>query len=165
MKKNIFLTFCFSFVPGAGQMYQGYMKRGLSILILFSAFAAIFGTVSIPLFIIPLPVIYIYSFFDTFYIRNSFSKEEKIEDNFIWNDFNLDSVKNSLNISNNKKLIGIILVFIGLYIIISNILPQLFYDLDLKIISNMLYTLSSYITPIAIAALSIVIGIKLIGRK
>ena len=60
MKKNIFLTFCFSFVPGAGQMYQGYMKRGLSILILFSAFAAIFGTVSIPLFIIPLPVIYIY---------------------------------------------------------------------------------------------------------
>ena len=77
----------------------------------------------------------------------------------------LDSVKNSLNISNNKKLIGIILVFIGLYIIISNILPQLFYDLDLRIVSNMLYTLSSYITPIAIAALSIVIGIKLIGRK
>ena len=165
MKKNIFLTFCFSFVPGAGQMYQGYMKRGLSILILFSAFAAIFGTISIPLFIIPLPVIYIYSFFDTFYIRNSFSKEEKIEDKFIWDLADLDSLKKSFNISNNKKIIGIILIFIGVYIIISNILPQLFYDLNLKMISNYLYTLSSYITPIAIAALSIIFGVKMIGRK
>lgn len=25
--KNGFLTFCFAFVPGAGQMYQGYMKQ------------------------------------------------------------------------------------------------------------------------------------------
>lgn len=165
MKKNIFLTFCFSFVPGAGQMYQGYMKRGLSILILFSAFAAIFGTISIPLFIIPLPVIYIYSFFDTFYIRNSFSKEEKIEDKFIWDTMDIESLKKTFKISSNKKIIGIVLIFVGLYIIISNILPQLFYDLDLKIFSNILYTLSSYITPVAIAALSIVIGVKLIGKK
>ena len=32
MKKNGFFTFCFAFVPGAGQMYQGYMKRGLSLI-------------------------------------------------------------------------------------------------------------------------------------
>ena len=29
MKKNGILTFLFAFVPGAGQMYQGYMKRCL----------------------------------------------------------------------------------------------------------------------------------------
>ena len=28
MLKNGFLTFCCAFVPGAGQMYQGYMKIG-----------------------------------------------------------------------------------------------------------------------------------------
>ena len=35
MKKNGILTFLFAFVPGAGQMYQGYMKRGLSLITLF----------------------------------------------------------------------------------------------------------------------------------
>ncbi len=31
MKKNGFLTFIFACIPGAGQMYYGYMQRGLSI--------------------------------------------------------------------------------------------------------------------------------------
>ena len=35
MKKNGFLTFCFACIPGAGQMYYGYMKRGLSLITLF----------------------------------------------------------------------------------------------------------------------------------
>lgn len=35
MYKNGFLTLCFSFIPGAGQMYQGYMKRGLTQEICF----------------------------------------------------------------------------------------------------------------------------------
>ena len=33
MLKNGFLTFCCAFIPGAGQMYQGYMKRGLSLFL------------------------------------------------------------------------------------------------------------------------------------
>ena len=33
MLKNGFLTFCCAFIPGAGQMYQGYMKRGLSLIL------------------------------------------------------------------------------------------------------------------------------------
>ena len=32
MMKNGILTFLFAFCPGAGQMYQGYMKRGLSLI-------------------------------------------------------------------------------------------------------------------------------------
>ena len=37
MLKNGFLTFCCAFIPGAGQMYQGYMKRGLSLILIFFA--------------------------------------------------------------------------------------------------------------------------------
>ena len=29
MERNKFLVFCFAFVPGAGQMYLGMMKKGL----------------------------------------------------------------------------------------------------------------------------------------
>jgi len=34
-KKNTFFTFIFSFIPGAAEMYMGFMKNGLSILTLF----------------------------------------------------------------------------------------------------------------------------------
>ena len=33
-RKSGFLTFCLAFCPGAGQMYQGYMKRGLSLMLM-----------------------------------------------------------------------------------------------------------------------------------
>ena len=33
MKKNAFLTFIFGCMPGAGQMYFGYMKRGTARLV------------------------------------------------------------------------------------------------------------------------------------
>ena len=36
--KNGILTFIFAFCPGAGQMYQGYMKRGLSLITMFCLF-------------------------------------------------------------------------------------------------------------------------------
>ena len=31
-KKNGFLAFCFSLIPGAGEMYMGFMKQGASIM-------------------------------------------------------------------------------------------------------------------------------------
>ena len=52
MKKSMFLTFCFSFIPGAGQMYQGYMKRGLSLMILLGLAFALTSIISMPLFAI-----------------------------------------------------------------------------------------------------------------
>ena len=40
MKKNGILTLLFAFIPGAGQMYQGYMKRGLSLVLMAAAIRA-----------------------------------------------------------------------------------------------------------------------------
>ena len=34
-KKSKFLTFCFSMMPGAAQMYMGFMKMGTSLMFLF----------------------------------------------------------------------------------------------------------------------------------
>ena len=33
MLKHGFMTYCCAFIPGAGQMYQGYMKRGHSLIL------------------------------------------------------------------------------------------------------------------------------------
>ena len=47
MKKNAFLTFIFACIPGAGQMYYGYMKRGTSLLVYFCLFIML-GTIISP---------------------------------------------------------------------------------------------------------------------
>ena len=67
MMKNGILTFLFAFCPGAGQMYQGYMKRGLSLITMFCvAFGA--GTLLEVLYV-AMPIVWMYSFFDTFNLR------------------------------------------------------------------------------------------------
>ena len=33
MLKNGFLTFCCAFIPGAGQMYQGYTRMRLNVVV------------------------------------------------------------------------------------------------------------------------------------
>ena len=64
-KKNKFFTFIFSFVPGAGQMYMGFMKRGLSLMSYFILIISISVWLNIgPLMLIAL-IIWFYSFFDT----------------------------------------------------------------------------------------------------
>lgn len=34
-KKSGFLRFIFSLIPGAGEMYMGFMKQGVTLMVLF----------------------------------------------------------------------------------------------------------------------------------
>ena len=62
MMKNGILTFLFAFCPGAGQMYQGYMKRGLSLITMFCvAFGA---STLLEVLYVAMPIVWMYSFFD-----------------------------------------------------------------------------------------------------
>ena len=70
MKKNGILTLLFACIPGAGQMYQGYMKRGLSLLLAFCLIlfaSTYFFLGALALF---LPVIWLYAFFDSYALRS-----------------------------------------------------------------------------------------------
>ena len=64
MKKNALLTFIFACIPGAGQMYYGYMQRGLSLITLFCA-CFILGALASPLAVTCF-IVWMYSFFDTY---------------------------------------------------------------------------------------------------
>ena len=70
MKKNILLTFACALVPGCGQMYQGFMKRGLSLLFWFFAGIGVAAMLNLGFLCLLLPIIWLYSFFDTFKLRN-----------------------------------------------------------------------------------------------
>ena len=66
MKKNGFLTFIFACIPGAGQMYYGYMQRGLSLITMFIA-CFIVGAIINPLAALAI-IVWMYAFFDTYEI-------------------------------------------------------------------------------------------------
>ena len=88
MLKNGFLTFCCAFIPGAGQMYQGYMKRGLSLILT----ACLIGMVSSLLnpVLLLLVVVWMYSFFDTFNLRAQIGAGTAPQDDYLvhinWHD-------------------------------------------------------------------------------
>ena len=81
MKKNGILTLLFAFIPGAGQMYQGYMKRGLSLMLMAAAISM--AAMLIPPIAFALLVVFMYSFFDTFNLRAQISMGTAPEDDYL----------------------------------------------------------------------------------
>ena len=84
MKKSAFLTFAFALIPGAGQMYQTYMKRGVSLMLLFAG--NVFLTSIIGIAGIFLPVIWAYSFFDTYRLRSELDQGTAAPDALLFSD-------------------------------------------------------------------------------
>ena len=62
-KKKKFLTFCFSLLPGAGEMYLCFMKQGISLMGIFFLVWALSGMLNLPALLFVQPVIWFYSFF------------------------------------------------------------------------------------------------------
>ena len=84
-KKSGFLAFCFSLLPGAGEMYMGFMKQGVSIMALFwlLIFLSAFLNIGPVLFI--LPILWCYSFFNVHNIRGMSDEEfYALEDDYLF---------------------------------------------------------------------------------
>lgn len=165
MKKNLFLTFCFSFIPGAGQMYQEYMKRGLSIMLLTAFLVAITIVVSAPIFLIPLPIVIIYSFFDTYNIRNNIDTENQIKDEYIWKIAGVDIFGSNFKIVQKNSFFGFLLVFIGAYLLFNNVIGNLIYQTDIEWLIDIVRSIRNYLPSILVSVISIAIGIKFISNK
>lgn len=165
MKKSLFLTFCFSFIPGASQMYQGYMKKGLSIMIMFATTIAILAITEIALFAIPIPIIFAYSFFNTYNLRNKIGTTTQEEDKYIWEEEEGKKIFASIKIKEKNTVLGSCLILVGIYILLNSILLRIANVYDVEIISNAIYIISRYLPSFIIAALSILFGLKFILNK
>ena len=53
-KKSKFLTFCFSFVPGFGEMYLGFFKMGISLIGIFTFFLLVSSVLNLGVFFTPI---------------------------------------------------------------------------------------------------------------
>lgn len=157
MKKSSFLTFCFSFIPGAGQMYQNYMKRGLSLMCLAGVLLILATMTETVIFVIPFLVVMAYSFFDTYNIRNAIGTEEQLKDDYILKGINFDSLK-------NNKLLGIGIILIGGYILLNNILYGIAIDTDIQILIDTIRIIRNYLPSIIVSAITIGAGVKMLSK-
>ncbi len=164
-KKNKFLTFVLSLFPGAGHMYMGFMKKGVSLMSAFFIIVFISSFLDVGQLLYVVPVLWFYSFFDS--INTGYSTDEeflKIEDNYLFTIDRFIGIDKNM-VMKSRLLPGILLLIFGIFLIwknimaqLSGIIPQPIYDTMSNIITN----LPRLIIGIAI----IVVGIKLIiGKK
>ena len=126
MKKNGILTFLFAFVPGAGQMYQGYMKRGLSLITLF--FLCIMaGMLLLEPLVLTALIVWMYSFFDTFNLRAQFIAGTAPADDYLvhinWKDKRMQDF-----MMDSHKLLGWGLIALGAMVAYQNIIMRVLGD-------------------------------------
>lgn len=126
MKKNGILTLLFAFVPGAGQMYQGYMKRGLSLITLFCV-GIMAGVLLLEPLAIPALIVWMYSFFDTFNLRAQIIAENAPADDYLvhinWKDKRMQDF-----MMDSHKLLGWGLIALGAMVAYQNIIMRVFGD-------------------------------------
>lgn len=157
MRKSRILTFLFALWPGAGQMYLGYMKRGVSLMLLFCLLMAISSFTGFGVFIFLLPIVWFYGFFDTINLR-SMSYEFLPQDDFL---FHLDSINAPELVKFFQRrhlLAGVLLIILGVYILLHNfVLPIFYFTFQID-----LYPLFESLPTLVVAAGIILLGIYLI---
>lgn len=119
MLKNGLLTLLFAFIPGAGQMYQGYMKRGLSLMLMCCAIgvlAMLFAPIALFLMLV-----FMYSFFDTLNLRAQIALGNAPADDYL---VHLDPKDKRLArlLLDSHKLVGWLLIAFGALIAYQNLI-------------------------------------------
>ena len=125
-RKHGLLLFITSCVPGCGQMHQGYMKRGLS-LILAACFLIVLSILLrldfLLVFLIPL---WLFSFFDSYNLRGQTDEQAAANpDSFLFGLSEMDSEKLSTLFRKRSSIIGWGLVALGAYILFDTFVGRL----------------------------------------
>ena len=163
-QKHGFWVFIFSLIPGAGEMYMGFKKQGISIMLLFwgaIALASITGLGWLAMF---LPVIWFYSFFNVHNLK-SLSEEEffSVDDNYI---LHMDQFSGDIRkfLQKHRNTTAWILILFGICILWSRFTSLLYlivpYDLE-----DYVYNICNSLPQIAIAIGIIAAGIYLLTQQ
>ncbi|MBO5237292.1 MAG: hypothetical protein J6B50_00755 [Lachnospiraceae bacterium] len=153
-KKNRFLVFLCSLLPGAGEMYLGFMKMGLSLLIGFFGTMGIASLTGIDQLLFVTAIIWIYSFFHANNL-GGIPEEEfmKMEDTYMLPFVGEKGMSKTL-----RRIVAGLLIFMGVIML---------GDLTMRMLPDAIWNLipTNLISRLAVAIVLIIIGIKMIAGK
>lgn len=156
-RKGGFLLFISACIPGCGQMYQGYMKRGTSLLAIVCLLIAIASVLNLGELAIFLPLLWLYAFFDSYNIHGQTDEEAASNpDGWLFGLSSVDNEKLSALYRGKHSIIGWILVILGVIALYNTVASDWLYDL----LPDWLYPLIRYDLPrIAVILLIIALGV------
>ncbi|SEM15607.1 hypothetical protein SAMN04487770_12736 [Butyrivibrio sp. ob235] len=172
-QKRGFFNFIFAFVPGAAEMYMGFMKMGISLM---GAFFGLMGLIAFlglsdAFMMIPI-VLWFYSFF---HARNMATCRIDVfaglQDDYFWNEF-FDGKGINLKSETAKKISAWVLIIAGVSIIWNIVVEPILSGVEAladmtglnfiyDAVAGCVYSLPRLI----IAVVIIVLGLRLIRGK
>ena len=164
--KNGILTFIFAFCPGAGQMYQGYMKRGLSLITMFCLFIMAGSMTGLDALVVGCIIVYMYSFFDTFNLRAQIGLDAAPADDYLIH-FDMRDRRLEQLMAERHKLLGWLLIAFGGMVAYQNIIMNTLGDLLWRWgkespIFRALYLVMDQLPEVLVCVVLIVCGIWLV---
>lgn len=161
-KKNGFFNFCFSCLPGAGQMYQGFMRRGTSIMLIFFGFVTLIAYLGIDELIFLLPVIWCYGFFDSIHCNSLPDSEySQLRDEFLF----VESEMRPLQLRKFRIPVAVLLIIFGAYGLIRLFTNSLCYSGLIPWDSDIMFFIRDAFPKMGFSAAIIGLGVYLICGK
>ncbi len=163
-KKNRFWTFCFSFIPGAGEMYMGFMKMGVSLMALTAGVFLLTYFLDMPVLLTLDAIVWFYGFF---HVHNLRAMDDDVfyalEDRYLFHVPKLNGISDDWS-PKYRKVIGAGLVLWGAAILLRNIW-YMFEEWMPALIRSIFSTLTYRLPQLALAVVVIWIGILMIKGK
>jgi len=167
-KRSKFWTIVFAFLPGAGHMYNGFMKLGVSFMGLFFGLWMVASVVNIGPLAFLAPVIWFFAFFDC--VNKIFQNDDEFymqEDRYLFTREQLENMNINL-FKERNLLIGTILVLIGIYALWNNVVLHILsvYDMLSPAAYQAIVNFGDIIPQLVVGGLIIWAGFALImGKK
>ncbi len=165
-KKGRFLSFCFSLLPGAAEMYMGFMKAGVSMMVLFFAIIALAAWINQAVLAMLCIVVWFYGFFHANHLASLPDEEfSQVKDEYLFGMDELPGVSGF--VEKYHKWVAWILIFLGICFLWNSVTDLLFDVLPdaYDFIPRMMWKVGNYIPSFVIGAVIIFAGIKMISGK
>ncbi len=166
-KKSKFLTYILAFMPGAAEMYMGFIKMGASLM---TVFCLSFYCMAVGMDYVGIASMVIW-FISFFHAINLYGTEDsrfaQIEDDWIWNEF-FDGIGVKVSEEKKRKIVAIILIVAGVAALwdvvitaIEKLIPADIWDTYYNMVRDIIYDVPQFM----IACIIIFIGVRMIKGK
>ncbi|MDC7287872.1 hypothetical protein NXH76_08670 [Blautia schinkii] len=163
-QKRGFFLFLASLIPGAGELYMGFRRQGLSIMLLFWSLFALGAGTGMDWLVMFVPVIWLYSFFNVHNLK-SLSEEEfySLEDSYILHFEEFIGEGNTF-FHKYRTLVAVLLIVFGFSILWNNFSDILYWVLP-GFLAGVVREISYQLPQIIIAIAIVIAGFYILSDK